>query len=213
MVKHKPLIKKTLSLSIFALICIGCKSIIKTINGEHRPQIENEKSLKKFIFEEDLPIEFENSFFLKNSSSRNELVKSDLVYTESDSLILPYGIILFDAEGKGINYKDIENQVCLIDEKQTDSISDYLGWINESVKTEFNLKQLNNSFMDENGNEIAPFKLNERPTVIILWAKYKGKKWAQETKSMITSFQSSSEDYNIFYLNLDPNKYYSQFEK
>lgn len=195
---------------LMIFILLSCSAMIKKINGEHSPKIETEKSLQRFIADENLAIDLNKNFFVKDNASKRALVNSDLVYTENDSLILPYGVLLFNKEGTGISYLGV--QKCLIDEIKTDSISKLLEAPDKKFTTEVNLLQLNDDFVNGKGKAVSPFKLNNKPTAIIVWAKYKGKMWAGDTNSMIENLKSSSQNYDIYFLNLDPNKYYSQFE-
>lgn len=191
-------------------IFLSCSAMIKKINGEHSPKIETEKSLKKFIDEANLAIDLDKNFFVKDNASKRALVNSDLVYTKNDSLIFPYGILLFNNEGTGISYLGV--QKCLIDEIKTDSISELLQSSDKKFMTGVNLLELNDDFINGKGKAVSPFKLNNKPTAIIVWAKYRGRMWAGDTNSMIQNLKSSPKNYDIYFLNLDPNKYYSQFD-
>lgn len=198
------------SLLFFIIITLNsCSGIVSSINGEKRPKLETIQSLNKFIKDNNLSIELDRNIFLKNKEAKMKLINSELVYKKDESTILPYGIILFDENGLGYNYSAIEN--CLIDEIKSDSISNFSELNSNKNNFELNLTDLNYQFLNNNGKDFSSFKINNKPTVIILWAKYRGKKWAKETNSMINSFKSSPKNYNIYFLNLDPNKYYSQF--
>lgn len=197
------MIKSLLFFTIITLV--SCSPMVSIINGEKKPKLETIQSLNEFINDNNLSINLDRNIFLKNDEAKMKLINSDLVYKKDESTILPYGIILFDGNGLGYDYSTIES--CLIDEIKIDSISDF-SKLNTS---ELNLIDLNHLFLNKNGKDFSSFKINNKPTVIILWAKYRGKKWAKETNSMINSFKSSTRNYNIYFLNLDPNKYYSQF--
>lgn len=196
-------------LVLFTLI--GCSGIVKTINGEKKPKVENLESLAEFVDETNLKIDFQNNLFLKNQNAQKLLAKSDLCYVDKDSLIIAYGVMLFNKHWDGINYQD--TQACLIDElTENNLIEKSENPLFNILNKEYNLMDLKEVFADEDGESVFPFKKKENPIAIVLWAKYKGKRWAGETNEIIRQLKQSNHNYDIFFLNLDPNKNFSQFE-
>lgn len=197
-------------LLIFALM--GCSQVVKTINGEKKPKIETAESLQKFIDENELGIDLGKNLFLKDSDAHKKLVKSELCYIDQDSLIIPYGFLLFNKNWIGINYQ--EAAACLRDEVKTEAFLELEPYQNPytTLNASQNLSEFRTAFVDQNGKKSFPFKKVNRPIAVVLWAKYKGKKWAEETQLFIRELQNSKEDFQIYFLNLDPNEHFSQFE-
>lgn len=188
---------------------VGCTSLVKKINGEKRPKIENQESLQQFISENSLDIDLTKTFFLKNKESKEKIIASKMGYVDRNGLLIAYGLYLFDEQGEMLRHDLLDE--CLKDEIISENF--YYNVV-ERNKTEpkFNLSELQNSFIDYNGNDFFPFEKNGKATAIVVWAKYKGKKWAGETNYFIRTLQQSKADYDIYYLNLDPNTFYSQFK-
>ncbi|MGO1728633.1 MAG: hypothetical protein ACTHY4_03425 [Flavobacteriaceae bacterium] len=57
---------------------------------------------KAFVEETNLEINFEKNFYLKNKIGKQKIVNSGLVYVETDSIIIPYGLLMFDQNWNGI---------------------------------------------------------------------------------------------------------------
>lgn len=199
---------RTLIVISFAFL-ISCSSIVKTINGEKKPKLETSKSLVEFAYQQELNIDFNKNLFLKNKLSQTKLADSNLVYVNKDSLIIPYGLMLFDENWNGLSYSNLE--ACLIDEVNSDSLYDIISTKDNAIKSKLNLIEFKNSFITDEGKTIFPFEKNNRPIAIVLWAKYKGNNWAEETNVIIKSLENSKENYDVFFLNLDPNDFYSQY--
>src|SRR5699024_5673125 len=182
----------------------GCSGLIKTINGEKKPQIENMNSLEEFVYENDLSIDFEKNLFLKNRKSLELLTESDLCYVDNDSTIIAYGTMLFTKNWEGINYQDA--QACLIDQIKEDRlINENETIFSKTAYNPYNLSDFQAVFSDINGHGKSPFQKNEQPVAIVVWAKYKGKRWAGYTEDIIKQLKESREYYDIYFLNGDPN--------
>lgn len=189
---------------------ISCTSLVKSFNGEKKPRQENLESLKAFVEETNLDINFEKNFYLKNKIGKQKIVNSDLVYVETDSIIIPYGLLMFDQNWNGLNYDSMK--ACLIDELESDEFYPKIKSLNETLTNPTNLNDLKNAFIDFKGKPYFPFKKNEKALAIVIWAKYKGKMWAEETNAIIDQLKNSNAEYDIYYLNLDPNQHYSQLD-
>lgn len=199
---------------ILMLICcftlLSCNSLAKKINGEKKPKIETQETLQQFISENNLGIDLSKNMFLKNERSKEKIINSKMAYVENDFLIA-YGIYLFDENWNVLEHILLEN--CLKDEIVSDNFYQKVVNVNKEIEPKSNLLELENSLIDHNGNEFFPFQKNGKSVAVIVWAKYKGKKWAVETEHLIKSLKNSKTDFDIYYLNLDPNKFYNQFSK
>lgn len=194
---------------VFVLIIlsfISCDRIVKTLNGEKSPQIENTDSLKEFVEKNEMLIDLDKNLFLRDVKAYKKLMNSGLCYVDKDLLIIAYGVILFDRNWDGVNYQDA--QACLVDELKADSL---LSKNHRIVEASNNLSEFSEVFVDKNGRLSFPFIMNNQPVAIVLWAKYKGEMWGKETNTIIRELENSKENYDIYFLNLDPNERFSQF--
>ncbi|MDN6311224.1 MAG: hypothetical protein ACTHY4_03430 [Flavobacteriaceae bacterium] len=101
---------------------------------------------------------------------------------------------------------------CLIDELESDGFYPKIKSLNKTYSNKINLLDLRNAFIDSKGKSHFSFKENGNAVAIVIWAKYKGKMWANESNAIINQLKNSNTKYDIYYLNLDPNQHYSQFE-
>lgn len=189
---------------------LSCSSLVKKINGEKKPKIETQETLQQFISESQLSVDLSKNLFLRNKESKEKIINSKMGYVDIDNSLIAYGIYLFDGNWNVLQHDLLGN--CLKDEIMSDNFYQKVVNVNKEIEEKSNLSELKNSFIDSKGNDFFPFQKNGKPVAIVVWSKYKGKKWAVETEHLIRSLKNSKTDYDIYYLNLDPNKFYSQFK-
>lgn len=208
--------KSNILMVIFCFILVSCNSLVKKINGEKKPKAETQETLQQFISENNLSIDLSKNIFLKNKESKEKITHSEIGYLDkNNNLLSAYGIYFFDENWNALLHNQTQGRhllgACLKDEIVLDNFHEKIISLNNNIDPKFNLLELKNSFIDSNGNDFFPFQKNGKAVAIVVWSKYKGKKWAVETEHLIRSLKNSKTDYNIYYLNLDPNKFYSQF--
>ena len=191
----------SISLIVF-LFLNSCLSIQKKINGEKKIQKETTISVEDFAKEQNLNIDFNKNLYLKHRFS-NALFSSFRPYNSPEKISFP-DVYIFD---KNLFLIDDDN-VCYVNKVTTPNTDYYKNNLSDNYKLFNNsksLKNLDNSFVDKNGKTIFPFKENfkEDYLAIVLWSKYKGKMWANETNFIIQELQKSSVSFNIYFLNMD----------
>lgn len=185
-------------------------SLAKKINGEKKPRIETQESLQQFISKNNLDIDLSRNLFLKSKESKAKIANSKVGFMSRDNSLLAHDIYLFDENWKHLQHTNLL-EGCLVDEVVADDFYEKVIQVNTHINSKINLSEFKGSFIDYNGDNFFPFQKNGKSVAIIVWAKYKGKMWARETNHIIRMLKQSEVDYDIYYLNLDPNEFYSQF--
>lgn len=191
---------------ILIFILLGCQPALKVVYGVKSPKIENQTSLKKFIEKNNLDIDLEHTYYVKNVESF-------------------YG--LSEVRGRGLKIPDVYlfNDNGFLIEEQLDSIcfvardipigehKNYYDKVFSNPTNEsgmiYHLDSLKSLLVDSQGNKLDSIGKNNRGTAIILWAKFLGKK--QNIKMVETPKELLLEtqlNLNIYYLNLDPQEFW-----
>ncbi|GGE36655.1 hypothetical protein [Psychroflexus planctonicus] len=166
-------------------------------------KIETHQSIVNFVNEQNLMIDFEKNLYLKQRK-KNEVLANIRTYNNLDKVSFP-DVYFFNAEGQ---FVEDENVACYIEKNVTEDYDYYKDFFNSKELLVSNTKRLTDlegEFVNYRGEAIFPFdnKNNNSYTAIVLWSKYKGKMWANETNFIIKQLQNSSIDFDIYFLNMD----------
>lgn len=198
---------KTPNSILFSLVIFfaftSCTSLATFINGEKRMKIETHQSIVNFANEQNLLIDFEKNLYLKQRK-KNEVLANLRTYNNLDKVSFP-DVYFFNAEGYFI---EDENTVCYNQKIVGEECDYYKDFFNskELLVSKFKrITDLENEFVNHLGEASFPFdNINQHEyTAIVLWSKYKGKMWANETNFIIHQLKYSSVDIDIYYLNMD----------
>ncbi len=176
---------------------------------------ENYNSLKNYIEKKNIPIDVEQSLFLKKKSDFNNVAifKTANYYKKDLTKFSIPDVYLFNK--KAILIDDNALGGCIIDRPFNEG-SDYYSDIlkeNKVLKvendsSECSLKMLKNSLCDYKGNAVYPFK-EDKAYLIFLWAKNKTSRNSLNHYIAYTleTIHKSKEEVNIFFLNADEYSY------
>lgn len=192
-------------ISYIFLICtlLSCTSLAKFINGEKTMKTETHQSIVNFANEQHLMIDFEKNLYLKQPK-KNQALAQLRSYNNLDKVSFP-DVYFFNAKGEFI---EDENVACYNQKIVTEEYDYYKVFFESEGVLVSNTKRiidLENEFVNPRGENVFPFKKNNKNsyTAIVLWSKYKGKMWANETNFIIKQLQNSSIDFDIYFLNMD----------
>jgi hypothetical protein len=189
-----------LSIIIFSLFLSGCKPVIRLVNGEHLPSNENYNSLSQFISENNLPFNPEQCLYLKNKESK--LILSGLFHTPGYYVAVP-NVFVYNSNFDLIDDDKLGGCTVYRPEINGKDFYSELLSMNPLKYPSHTLDEWRESFIDYRGESFFPFERNGKAKIIILWSKYKGKKWAQDLNFIINTAKNSSTSLDIFYLNMD----------
>lgn len=191
---------------LFITLLIGfsvssCKSISKKINGEIKPETENLESIKKFIAETQLAINPEKQLYLLNDSTKIFLL-SMKQNNPGETVSIP-NCYLFDKDFKLLD--DGKLGGCVTDRPSIEGKDFYEELIraNKNTPSNHSLNDWKGLFVNYKHQDYFPFEKNGRAKAVIAWAKFKGKKWADEVNHMIGQLQQSTAPIDIYILNMD----------
>lgn len=192
-------------IAYFLLFCslLSCTSLAKFINGEKRMKVETHQSIVNFANEQNLLVDFEKNLYLKKRK-KNEVLANLRTYNNLDNVSFP-DVYFFNAKGQ---FVEDENVACY-NQKTVTEENDYYKDFFESkdvlVSNTKRLTDLEGEFVNYRGEAVFPFdnKNSNSYTAIVLWSKYKGKMWANETNFIIKQLQNSSVNFDIYFLNMD----------
>lgn len=194
--------KRKIAYLFLTFTLLSCTSIVKTINGEKRMKVESHQSIVNFANEQNLLIDFEKNLYLKQRK-KNEVLANFRTYNSLDKISFP-DVYFFNAEGQ---FVEDENVTCYNQKIVTDEYDYYKDFFSSKdllVSNTKRLTDLENEFVNHRGEAIFPFNNeNNSYIAIVLWSKYKGKMWANETNFIIKQLQNSSVDFDIYFLNMD----------
>jgi patatin-like phospholipase/acyl hydrolase len=198
----KPLNKIILLSLVFASLS-SCISIVKIINGEKKMKVETHQSIQEFAKEQNLTVDFDRNFYLKKRN-QNEVLMNLRSYNNLDKISFP-DVYFFNADGQFI---EDENLVCYTAKTVSNEFDYYRDFFDSNKLVTSNTKSLadfENEFLNKVGEPTFPFQKKTAETyyAIVLWSKYKGEMWANETNYIIHHLQQSSVDFEIYYLNMD----------
>jgi hypothetical protein len=197
--------KKTILIAIFTLILFSFEK------NQKLPKKENYETLKEYIDKKQLPIQLEQSLFLKDLNAFTDFAFFRVYNAKKGNInkLLKPDVYLFN--NKQILIEDDALGGCYIDRTMfvgRDYYSEILKENKVVTKGTENkvcsLEMLKHNLIDYKGNTVFPFHENN-PCILIVWAKNKAD--VNTTKFLITYNQNliknSKTTVDIYYLNVD----------
>lgn len=180
---------------------VSCGSLVRSANGEHRPQNETSASLQVFITENGMPVDLSKCLFLKDKESKLKL-SSLRGYDHGYCVAVPNVFVYNEAFWL---IDDLKLGGCITTRPEVDGGDFYQSILeaNAHVASGFTLDAWKGAFVDRKGNPYFPFERNGKAKVIILWSKYKGTMWANEVNAMAKEVLTSKAPVELFFLNMD----------
>lgn len=185
---------------IFIVSMISCKSIVRSINGESKPANVDYLSLETFIKGNKLPIDLTSCLYLKNKDSKLKL--SSLRGYDHQYYVAVPNVFVYNANLTLID--DLKLGGCITDRPVVTSNDFYQTLFDQNHDSiNFSIEAWKGAFVNYKGETFFPFEKNGKNKVIILWSKYKGNMWAQETNKMISEVKKSNAKIDLYFLNMD----------
>lgn len=196
-------IKNSILLLLTIVVLSGCTSLARFINGEKRMKLETPETVFAFAQENNLGIDFDKNLFLKQRK-KNEVLAQFRTYNDLENVSFP-DVYFFTPDGQFI---EDENEVCYNQKTVNETFDYYDDFFNSSnllISPTKRITDLENELVNHLGEVTFPFNTSKKNsyTAIVLWSKYKGKMWANETNFIIKQLQHSSINFDIYFLNMD----------
>ena len=188
------------SFFILLILFAGCKPFLRLVNGEHLPQNENYNSLSRFIEENSMSFSPEQCLYLKDKESKRILSGQ---FHEPGYYVAVPNIFVYNNNFELLNDEALGGCTVYRPELEGKDFYTELLAVSPVHQPSHSLSEWDGGFTDYRGNPFFPFKKNGKAKVIILWSKYKGKKWAASTNFMIETAKKSKAPLEVFYLNMD----------
>ena len=182
---------------------------------DENSKIENYNSLKNYIEKKNIPIDLEQSLFLKKKSDFNKVAvfKTANFYKKDINKFSIPDVYLFNKNSILIDENALGG--CIIDRPAKEGSDFYTDILKENKilkvennTTECSLDVLKNSLCDYKGNAVYPFKEN-KACLIFVWAKNKTSRNALNhyINYTLETLQKSKEEVTIYFLNADEYTY------
>jgi len=183
---------------LIIFLCISCQPTLRMITGIKKPKIENKETIKTFIFDNKIPIDTSELYYLSEEADYKKLAKF------RDSLFRLPDVYLFNENGVFID----ETMLCLSNRNRSNDNYDknYYSEIFEAdslINRDKELLFLSSFIVNEDGIN-KPIKIKNGKTAVVLWSKFLGKKRTKKHIFNVTQdIKASSLAINVIYLNID----------